>query len=191
MERPARRDVIVVEGGDIILALPQDQFLQVSSVVLSYASPVFKALFGPRFKESSQVRSDVQPKEVALPEDDPVIMTDLCHLLHSQKPSNHNERGVSSPQELYALAVAADKYDCVHTISLQTEAMLSRFLAFRGTVKLSFQQMAYLIAAAASLNHGRHYYLFTKRLILDYYELYSGLITDKTDEILSLETICK
>lgn len=48
---PTRKDVDIVANGNINLALPQQAFVRVSSVVLSYASPVFKALLGPEFKK--------------------------------------------------------------------------------------------------------------------------------------------
>ncbi|KAI7277108.1 hypothetical protein KC335_g99 [Hortaea werneckii] len=83
-QQPERRDVDVAADGDIILALPQNLCIRVSSAVLSLVSPVFKAMLGPRFREGSESRSSSQPKEISLPEDDGIAMKHLCLLLHAQ-----------------------------------------------------------------------------------------------------------
>lgn len=55
--------------------------LRVSSVLLSHASPVFKAMLGPHFKEGSTLATS-SSIEIPLPEDDPFAMEIICYVLH-------------------------------------------------------------------------------------------------------------
>ena len=63
--------------GDIILVLG-DVGLQVSSKVLSLASPVFKAMFGPHFAEGQGQASSTKIRRVKLHDDDVEAMKILC-----------------------------------------------------------------------------------------------------------------
>ena len=101
--------------GDIHLNL-RDRELLVSSKVLSLASPVFKELFGPHFPEGNCVEAK-NPGHIGLHEDDPEATTFLCYLLHFQMdkiPDN------PTPDCLDSIAILADKYDCVRSISQWT-----------------------------------------------------------------------
>ena len=98
--------------GDVHLSL-RDRELLVSSKVLSLASPVFKKLFGPHFSEGSRVEAK-NPGHVDLHDDDPEAMTSLCYLLHYQMD---NVADNPSLDFLHNVAVIADKYDCVRSIS--------------------------------------------------------------------------
>ena len=63
--------------GDVILVLG-DVGLQVSSKVLSVASPVFKAMFGPHFAEGQGQASSMKPRRIKLHDDDVEAMKVLC-----------------------------------------------------------------------------------------------------------------
>ncbi|RMY74134.1 hypothetical protein D0863_03429 [Hortaea werneckii] len=185
-EEPERCDVDIAADGDIILALPENRYLRVSSTVLSLVSPVFKAMLGPHFREGNQPRSSDQPIEISLPEDDGIAMKHLCLLLHGRTGDSYSHGNRTFPTQLHALAVLADKYDCVEAISLPAEAMLSRFWIHRTTTPLSMEQTACLATAAASLRLGSLFHAFTKSLVLDYYESYTGLKT-----VMPLDNISK
>jgi hypothetical protein len=93
--------------GDVLFIVGSDQFmvrLLVSSKVLSLASPVFSAMFSPRFKEGSNLNSGC-PSEVPSPEDDPEAMK-----------LDHIPRNVEFSL-LKALAILCDKYDVANAIS--------------------------------------------------------------------------
>ncbi|KAI6841241.1 hypothetical protein KC340_g2003 [Hortaea werneckii] len=174
-EQPDRRDVDVDADGDIILALPKNLYIRVSSAVLSLVSPVFKAMLGPHFREGNKPRSSAQPNEIPLPEDDGIAMKHLCLLIHGRTGDSYNHGDRTFPTQLHALAVLADKYDCVEAISLPAEAMLSRFWNYRTTQPLSMEQMACLAMAAASLRLGPLFHAFTKSIVLDYHVPYTVL----------------
>ncbi|KAK4541182.1 hypothetical protein LTR36_008256 [Oleoguttula mirabilis] len=177
---------------DIILALPQQVYVRVSSVVLSYASAVFRTMFGPNFKEGAEPRTSAHPKEISLPDDDPSGMTHLCDLLHGRKTNGDEQTEDGLAEQLWRLAVVADKYDCVAAVSLQTEAMLSRFLLSTGTAKVhSLGATAYLAGAAYHLERNGFFYLFTKRLVLDYYEPFFVVSSQANHEALQAETWLK
>ena len=105
--------------GDVHLSL-RDRGLLVSSKVLSLASPFFKKLFGPHFAEGNCVEAK-NPGHVDLHEDDSEAMTSLCYLLHFQMdkvPDNPTSDCLDS------IAILADKYDCVRSISQWTSFKL-------------------------------------------------------------------
>lgn len=61
---PAPRHVLIAPDGVITFTLTaggQDTIIRVSSVVLSYASPVFRSLLGPKFAEGQTERSAARP----------------------------------------------------------------------------------------------------------------------------------
>ena len=109
--------------GDVLLELA-DRQLQVSSKLMSIASTVFKALFGPAFAEGS-LRSSEHVIRVLLPDDDEEAMTALCSILHY--------RFDLVPKKLHSdvleeLALLADKYDCVNALSMWSAQHLAGLL---------------------------------------------------------------
>ncbi|KAI7330491.1 hypothetical protein KC315_g5649 [Hortaea werneckii] len=172
-EQPERRDVDVDADGDIILALPKNLYIRVSSAVLSLVSPVFKAMLGPHFREGNQPRSSAHPNEIPLPEDDGIAMKHLCLLIHGRTGDSYSHGDRTFPTQIRALALLADKYDCAEAVALQAEAMLSRFWMHRANKQLVIQQMACLITASATLGLGPLFHVFTKSLVLDYCTTYS------------------
>ncbi|KAI7476227.1 hypothetical protein KC351_g9588 [Hortaea werneckii] len=179
-EEPERRNVDVDADGDIILALSKNLYIRVSSAVLSLVSPVFKAMLGPRFREGNQPRSSAQPNEIPLPEDDGIAMKHLCLLIHGRTGDSYSHGDRTFPTQIRALAILADKYDCVEAIALQAEAMLSRFWMHRANKQLVIQQMAAPITAAATLGLGPLFHVCTKSLVLDYCTPYSVANTGLT-----------
>jgi hypothetical protein len=108
--------VQIDSNGDVLFIVSCDKLtarLLVSSKVLSLASPVFAAMFSPRFKEGSSLNSDC-PSEVPLPEADPEAMTLLCNCLHFR--TDHIPRNVEFSL-LKALALLCDKYNVAKAIS--------------------------------------------------------------------------
>ncbi|KAI6872494.1 hypothetical protein KC343_g16520 [Hortaea werneckii] len=183
-QQPERRDVDIAGDGDIILALPKNLYLRVSSTVLSLVSPVFKAMLGPRFREGNEPRSSVHPIEISLPEDDGIAMKHLCLLLHGRTGDSYSHGDRTFSTQIRALAILADKYDCVEAVALQAEAMLSRFWMHRANKQLVIQQMACLITAAVTLGLGPLFHVFTKSLVLDHCLPYSVANTGLTPSTL-------
>ena len=95
---------VIDPEGDAILVCGEIKF-QVSSKVLSLASPVFSALFSPRFAEGQLPPS--QPSRIELHDDDAESMRFMCAVLH-HKSTCANAVGLEG---LERLAVLTDKYD--------------------------------------------------------------------------------
>jgi len=101
--------------GDVIFLLNtehpetegQYRSLKVSSHILNRASPVFKAMFDPRFTGNVEF-SSANPREVCLPEDDCQATAWMCFALHSQ----YLPEGRIPLDLLKRLAILCDKYDC-------------------------------------------------------------------------------
>ena len=94
--------VIDLEGY-AILVCGETEF-QVSSKVLSLASPVFSALFSPRFAEGQLTSSN--PSRIELHDDDAESVRCMCAVLHQKSPCA-NAIGL---ERLERLAVLANKY---------------------------------------------------------------------------------
>lgn len=101
----AKTNVIDPEG-DVILICGKTEF-QVSSKVLSLASPVFKALFSPSFAEGQPTSS--KASRIQLHDDDAESMLFMCAVLHHKCAFS---KGIGL-ERLERLAVVTDKYDCV------------------------------------------------------------------------------
>lgn len=95
---------IIDPEGDVILICGDTEF-QVSSKVLSLASPVFQAFFSPRFAEGQHTSS--KANRIQLFDDDAESMRFMCAVLH-HKCASANGVGL---ERLERLAVVTDKYD--------------------------------------------------------------------------------
>ena len=113
---PKSDDWILDDEGEVILVVgkPEPCRIRVSPKVLSLASDVFKAMFSPRFREGSSLRtaenSTAEPVIITLPEDDQAAMLSLCQLLHYQIDIMDIHPDLKM---LLALATICDKYNCV------------------------------------------------------------------------------
>lgn len=165
--------------GDVILVFNDEKNttrLRVSSLILSNASSVFRALLGPHFAEGQQPRSAQNPKEVSLKEDDAVAMVWLCKLLHHQQEEEQSTDHPNAAAGLYGLAISADKYDCLRAIRLAGAALLEQFTRSSVFALLPLESALYLVAASERFEHRRYFALFTRRLVMDFSASYSELI---------------
>lgn len=115
-------------NGDVTLQLtktssvPSDNVISllVSSKVMSLASPVFAAMFSPRFREGQRSASGTLDP-VPLPDDDADALTVLCQILHF----NYSALPTRAELELLKnLALLCDKYDCVTPLRFVSEQWL-------------------------------------------------------------------
>ena len=105
--------------GDVIIVY-EHSGLRVSSKVLSLASPVFKALLGPGFREGNLERSTASSLKLEFSEDDAIAMTILLKIIHFS-PEVYSSQYVSKQgagcYDLFRdVAIIADKYCCGHVI---------------------------------------------------------------------------
>ena len=106
---------VIDPEGDVILICGETEF-QVSSKVLSLASPVFKALFSPNFAEGQPTSS--KAIHIQLHDDDAESLRFMCAILH-HKCASANGIGL---ERLEKLAVVTDKYDvCMFPSSIRPD----------------------------------------------------------------------
>lgn len=113
-------------GGNVILKCGNASF-QVSSEVIADASPVFRAMFRPHWREGQAIQNagPNSPVTIELPGDDPDMVRIFVRTAHDQI--------LGVPQELdinyiHSLAVFADKYDCAPLLRNYGETLIYRVL---------------------------------------------------------------
>ncbi|KAK5653078.1 hypothetical protein OQA88_9365 [Cercophora sp. LCS_1] len=94
--------------------------LVVSSKILCLASPVFKVMLTGNFREAREFRNlnaskegQTEPYTIELPEDNPLGMTNLLHLLHFNFDKIPETIAV---KEIEYIAILCDKYQCAHIL---------------------------------------------------------------------------
>ena len=123
--KPAENDSYnaIDSSGDIMLEVGDPATsvrIRASSKALSLASPVFAAMFNPRFAEGKAVSSgEFQP--IALPDDDPDAITTLCNAVHLRS----SRVSVASFASLEKLGLLCDKYDCAEALAPWSTRWLS------------------------------------------------------------------
>ncbi|KAF2765262.1 hypothetical protein EJ03DRAFT_217714 [Teratosphaeria nubilosa] len=91
--------------------------LRVSSILLSYASPVFATLFSSRFREATELAKE-EKVEIELPEHDLDVMTILCSIIHMR----HNDAPCAVDEDhLLASVSLCDKHDCARVFKPTVE----------------------------------------------------------------------
>jgi len=111
-------------NGDIYVLVGVDEpkvRIKVSSALLSIASPYFRTLFGTQFKEASDIASN---KDVKIEEEDKESFKLLCKILHMQRQPDNTPNS----DELLALAILVDKYDCINAMALAARGLFPESL---------------------------------------------------------------
>ena len=141
------------DEGDVILVVGNEkQKMRVSSVILSMASPVFKALLGPHFREGQEPRSSSSPVEVPLSDDESESMRDILDILHfrsGRMTALYMDSETRSAGYLLRFAVTADKYDLAEPVRGHAKSMLQEWLAEYANCYLDDQQLFISIIIAA------------------------------------------
>lgn len=79
---------------------------------MSYVSTVFRAMLSERFKEGTELASH-SAVEIPWPDDDPIIMLMLCHILHMLQDMISMQ---PEAMQLLDLANTCDEYDCARAV---------------------------------------------------------------------------
>ncbi|USW55710.1 Putative SKP1/BTB/POZ domain superfamily protein [Septoria linicola] len=114
-------DLVEIDpSGDVVLVCGHGEDvkkLRVSSGTLSLASPVFKTMLGPNFKEDKQL-SGCGTLHLPLPDDDGAQMAIICNTIHLR----HNKvpRRLTLTQ-LSEVAILVNKYDCAMALGPMAE----------------------------------------------------------------------
>lgn len=188
-------NIDIAAEGDVIFVLQQTR-LRVSSVILSSASPVFKAMFGPNFAEGQGNRSAGEPREVSLFDDDVSAMTRLCRILHHQDETKDTPLTSIGPVDscvdgLFALTVVSDKYGCTDSVKVVVKYLLLELASTSVSPLVSPMSLVVLSAVAYKINDCRHFALFSRRLVLDISFNYSSLAGQHELEALPNMFLCK
>ena len=131
-------------GGDVVLVLEGAE-LRVCSHVMSCASKVWRAMFGPHFVEGKTIRCG-QSLHHPLPDDDTQAMRATCNIIHHKYQFD-----IPSPElEFYEkLAAISEKYDCSQALSQWTALRLDPLIDSLETdpilANFSFQQFNLMI----------------------------------------------
>ena len=197
---PATKHISVADDGGMILVLRRDgndTRIRAPSTVLSYSSPVFKALLAPgRFAEGNGARSAHDPKEISFEEDDCTVMVDLCALLHQDRKSDLAELRPETPgcprelhsRRLLELSILIDKYDCAAPVRFTAEALFSRFSV---TALLDAPTLCNLVAATYILRFRHYFQSFTRDLILTSTNPFGLQLDQRHGKLLGLSTLCE
>ena len=115
MEEPQL--VEIAKGGDLVVKagknkLVRAQLIQIHSICLKLASPVFREMLESSFVEGTTKYTVEKP--LLLPDDYGPAFLEMCKILHHQ-PSQDPDLSV-----LRHLVILADKYQCIDSIRAQT-----------------------------------------------------------------------
>ena len=145
------------QQGDVVLELADKSRLQVSSKVLSLASPVFKAMFAPTFAEGSALVKGGNC-HVHLSDDNPAAITLLCMILYHRSDVLKVEVGAELMDDM---AILADKYDCTRSMGLWSALSLRKKIdEFPETAPLDR-----LLFPTIAFDEPEHLQLVTKRMV--------------------------
>ena len=180
--------------GDVCFVLADGRTVRVSSILLSWASPVLVAMLGGRFKEGQSERSACHPQRINLSGDDPEAMVSLCNIIHFRAKSTDILTSPPSPQlgrQLLNLAIVMDKYRCLDSLGLASDAIFQRFVRSGPEVRQSLECTANLVAAAYLLREQFYFTLFTRWLVLDHCNSYPDILEYACGATIPTFALCK
>ena len=116
----------IAKGGDLVLKVgggnqSGTRLIQVHSLCLKLASPVFHAMLESSFLEGTTKHTTEQP--LLLPEDHGPTFVEMCKILH------HQQTQPSRLSLLSDLVVVADKYQCTDSIRTYVLSAIGPFFS--------------------------------------------------------------
>ncbi|PNP78640.1 hypothetical protein FNYG_07986 [Fusarium nygamai] len=174
--------VDIVPDGDIILVVGPDKTkLRVKSMLLMAASKPFAAMLGPNWKEGHDMRQHSGSHGVLLPDDNATAMEIICSVIHFQ---NDKIPQTLPASDVLAVALAADKYDCLNAIQLAQKAWLRE-------LKVKPEDLMLLAAAAYLIQNAQAFREITAALVLNHHGSYLDLAEEIAVSIMPWETCWK
>lgn len=197
-EAPQPSEMVAIDiaaEGDVILVLQQTR-LRVSSVILSSASPVLRAMFGTNFAEGQGQRSAGESREISLFDDNLGAMTRLCRILHHQDETKDTLLTSIGPVEscidgVFALTIVSDKYGCTDSVKVVVKFLLAELASTSVSPFVSPMALLILSAVSYKVDDCRHFALFSRRLVLDITYNYSAFAGRDALEALPSMFLCK
>jgi hypothetical protein len=164
----ADTSVPIAAHGDVYLLVgPDSKRLRVSSHILRNGSTYFSNLFGPNFAEGQNLSSS-DPEEVLMPDDDARAVEMICNIIHLR---NNAVPPSLAPEEVFEIAVAADKFDCTSALKFASIIWLSK----RETEVQVVSELAHLMCAAYILDNGDAFGEITLAMMMRHKESYLPL----------------
>ncbi|KAK1451085.1 hypothetical protein CCUS01_11263 [Colletotrichum cuscutae] len=177
----ASKVVEIAPGGDLILlAGPEETRLLVCSVALIAVSKPFSAMLGPDWKEGHDMHDHGKPSELHLPEDNAAALKIMCSVIHHKNSEVPRNLAVD---DVLAVAVAADKYDCGDALRFASESWLQTSGKSAGDLML-------LTAAAYLFQNAQAFKEITRALILDYDGPYLALCWEEAESLMTWRVFC-
>ncbi|KAM5360762.1 hypothetical protein BFJ70_g16769 [Fusarium oxysporum] len=173
--------VEIAPDGDLVLIVgPEETKLRVRSILLMAASKPFSVMLGPDWKEGHDMRDHDGPFELSLPDDNAATLKIICSIIHYQ---NKKIPRTLSAGDVLAVAVVADKYDCVNALKFASETWL-------GTSGDGSDNLMLLTAAAYLFRNALAFREITRALVLNYDGPYLALCTDDVESIMPWKIFC-
>lgn len=186
MEKPRDTQVNTVvdiaPDGDLILTVgPEEAKFLVHSMLLRAVSKPFSVMFEPDWKEGQDLLNRDGPAELLLPEDNAAALKIICSIIHHR---NREVPQTLAAGDVLAVAVTADKYDCVQALRFASESWLRPSEKGPGNLIL-------LTAAAYLFQNSQAFKEITRALILDYDGPYLALSCEEVESAMTLRVFCK
>ncbi|CVL08701.1 uncharacterized protein FMAN_06860 [Fusarium mangiferae] len=174
--------VKIVPDGDIILVVGSDKTkLLIKSILLRAASKPFSAMLGPNWREGHDMRYHNGPFELPLPEDNATAMEIICSVIHFQ---NDKIPQILPASDVLAVAIAADKYDCMNALQFASKAWLRE-------LKVKPEDLMLLAAAAYLFGDAKAFREITAALVLNHQGSYLSLSGENGGFIIPWEACWK
>jgi hypothetical protein len=148
---------------------------------LMAASKPFSVMFGPNWKEGHNILDLDGPVDLPLPDDNAAALKIICSVLHHQ---NKEVPQTMAAGDVLAVAVAADKYDCITALRFASESWLRPSSDDAGSLMLR-------TAAAYLLQNAQAFWELTRRLILDYDGPYLALSCKEVETAMTWRVFCR
>ena len=142
--------------GDVYFQLAQVE-LRVSSKALGLASPVWKTMFSPRFKEGTLLIRDGTCR-IPLPDDNSDAVVLICEVLHHKFRRTEN----LSRELLGEVALLVHKYDCVQAFHFWSTYQISVLLTDE---KFQKSRRSLLLPHVFFFDHAREFQAITRDMI--------------------------
>jgi hypothetical protein len=140
-------------------------------------------MFGPHFAEGKDLKSD-DPKEILMPDDNANALEAICNVIHLRNDAVPESL---SPDDIFQIAITADKFDCVIALKHASTVWLNP----KGIEGIS--ELGCLMVAAYILDNAQAFSDITLSMILHHTGSYLPLADEVIGliEFLSWKALCK
>ncbi|GAB1192401.1 hypothetical protein APSETT444_001592 [Aspergillus pseudonomiae] len=159
---------LVDPTGDIVIMSGDDSF-QVSSKILSTASPVFSVMFSPLFKEGTLIIDEPkEPAVIHLGDDDAEALLAFFNIVHFR-----TDEIPEKPTAIFLerFAVLADKYMCKKAVVSQVKVWLLKNLR-----TLTVTELCPLLLLAYIMDIPERFATISKEILFNHVGSYSELL---------------